>query len=139
MELRTRQTAGRGCSGGRLVRQSDIYKTCSRMRAGASHLMSEPDNISAPQGPTQLRHNIPALDERLYDLTDEERSFFRQQTGIQDDDELKAHILQVQAEAYKVCNREPLMEIHVIISCLVCPNRFFLILASAGSISQSES
>ena len=48
-----------------------------------------------------------ALDERLYDLSDEERSFFKQQTGIQDDDELKAHIIQVQAEAYKVCNREP--------------------------------
>ena len=40
----------------------------------------------------------------LLGLTDEERSFFKQQTGIQDDDELKAHILQVQAEAYKVCN-----------------------------------
>jgi hypothetical protein len=47
-----------------------------------------------------------ALDERLYDLSDEESSFFKQQTGIQDDDELKAHIIQVQAEAYKVCNRE---------------------------------
>ena len=69
--------------------------------------MSESDNISAPQGPAQLRLNIPALDEGLYDLTDEERSFFKQQTGIQDDDELKAHILQVQAEAYKVCDREP--------------------------------
>jgi len=42
------------------------------------------------------------LDERLYDLTDDERSFFKQQTGIQDDDELKVHILQLQAEAYKV-------------------------------------
>jgi hypothetical protein len=44
----------------------------------------------------------PALDERLYDLTDVERSFFKQQTGIQDDDELKAHIIRVQAEAYQV-------------------------------------
>ena len=78
--------------------------------------MSESDN-SAPRGPTQLRPDVLALDERLYDLTDEERSFFKQQTGIQDDDELKAHILQVQAEAYKVCD---LMDIHVIISCLVC-------------------
>ena len=47
-----------------------------------------------------------ALDERLYDLSDEESSFFKQQTGIQDDDELKEHIIQVQAEAYKVCSRE---------------------------------
>ena len=87
---------------------SDIYKTNSHILAGASYSMSEQDNIIA-------RLNIPALDERLYDLTDEERSFFKQQTGIRDDDELKAHIIDVQAEAYKVCNREPLMEI---ISCL---------------------
>jgi hypothetical protein len=66
--------------------------------------MSESDNISTPHGSTQLS---PALDERLYDLNDEERSFFKLQTGIQDDDELKAHIIQVQTEAYKVRNSEP--------------------------------
>jgi hypothetical protein len=47
-----------------------------------------------------------ALGEGLYDLTEEERTFFKQQTGIQDDDELKAHIFRVQAEAYEVCIRE---------------------------------
>jgi|SRR6267154_3606906 len=47
-----------------------------------------------------------ALDESLYDFTEEERTFFKQQTGIPDDDELKAHILQVQAEAYEVCIHE---------------------------------
>ena len=114
---------------------SDIYKTSSRTLAGVSFVMSE-DNISAPQGPTQQRPNTPALDECLYDLTDEERFFFKQQTGIQDDDELKAHILQVQAEAYKVCNREE-------ISCNnlmpgLFKNRFLLTLASARSILQSE-
>lgn len=61
---------------------------------------------STPQGSTQLSPDM-ALDERLYDLTDEECSFFKQQTGIQDDDELKAHIVQVQAKAYKVCDCEP--------------------------------
>jgi len=45
--------------------------------------------------------DIP-LDERLYDLTEEDRTFLKQQTGIQDDDELKAHLFQVQAEAYEV-------------------------------------
>ena len=45
------------------------------------------------------------LDESLYDFTEEERTFFRQQTGISDDDELKAHIFRVQAEAYEVCIR----------------------------------
>ena len=67
--------------------------------------MSDSDNISTPQGSTHLSPDM-TLDERLYDLTNEERSFFRQQTGIQDEDELKAHIVQVQAEAYKVCNCE---------------------------------
>jgi hypothetical protein len=54
------------------------------------------DNISTPL----------ALDENLYDLTEGERTFFKQQTGIPDDDELKAHISRVQAEAYEVCIHE---------------------------------
>jgi len=57
------------------------------------------DNTPAQQKSTKQGR---ALDERFYDLTDQERAFFKQQTGIQDDDELKTHILQVQAEAYKV-------------------------------------
>lgn len=62
------------------------------------------DNTPAQQKFTKQGR---ALDERLYDLTDEERTFFKQQTGIQDDDELKMHILRVQAEAYKVCRLVP--------------------------------
>ena len=62
------------------------------------------DNTPAQQKSTKQGR---ALDERFYDLTDEERAFFKQQTGIQDDDELKTHILQVQAEAYKVCRLVP--------------------------------
>ena len=58
------------------------------------------DNTPAQQKSTEQGR---ALDERFYDLTDEERAFLKQQTGIQDDEELKTHILQVQAEAYKVC------------------------------------
>ncbi|KAF8485439.1 hypothetical protein F5888DRAFT_1811653 [Russula emetica] len=49
---------------------------------------------------TQLSHF--ALDDSLYDLTEEERTFFKQQTGIPDDEELKAHIFRVQAEAFEV-------------------------------------
>lgn len=60
------------------------------------------ENISAPQGSIQLTLD-KALDERLYDLTEEECTFFKQQTGIQGDDELRAHLFQVQAEAYEVC------------------------------------
>ncbi|KAJ3551506.1 hypothetical protein NM688_g4664 [Phlebia brevispora] len=42
------------------------------------------------------------LDESLYSLTVEESAFIKAQTGITDDDELKKHILQVQAEIYAV-------------------------------------
>ena len=69
--------------------------------------MSESDNISTPQESTQPCYQIKALDERLYNLHDEERSFFKEQSGIQDDEELKEHIFQVQAEAYKVCSQKP--------------------------------
>ena len=100
--LRIHQAAGRGCSGSALSR---TYKTgpshIHACEATASHIMSESDNTSTETSP------YPALDESLYDPTDEESSFFKQQTGIQDDEELKAHIIQVQSEAYKVCNREP--------------------------------
>ena len=60
------------------------------------------ENTPTQQKSTELGHEV-ALDERFYNLTDEETNFFKQQTGIQDGGELKAHILQVQAEAYKVC------------------------------------
>ena len=68
-----------------------------------SYDMSE--NTSTPQKSIQPSTNL-ALDESLYDLTEEERAFFKQQTGILDDDELKVHILRLQAEAYEVCIRE---------------------------------
>ncbi len=66
-----------------------------------------PGGIPTPQRPTQLLRSNLALDESLYDLTEEERIFFKQQTGIQDDGELKAHIFRVRAGAYEVCIREP--------------------------------
>jgi hypothetical protein len=66
-----------------------------------------PEKISTPQESAQPSPDLGplALDESLYNLPEEERSFFKQQTGIPDDDELKAHILRVQAEAYEVCIR----------------------------------
>jgi hypothetical protein len=103
---------------------------CARDYSTVSH-KSKSDNILMPQGSTQSSSYFRpdrALDERLYDLTDEERSFFKQQTGIQDDDELKAHIVQVQAEAYKVNLCKFTMEIHAILMRQVHPYpciRFF--------------
>ena len=42
------------------------------------------------------------LDPSLFNPTDGEISFFREQTGIQDPEELKKHIIGVQEEAYAV-------------------------------------
>ncbi|KIJ16055.1 hypothetical protein PAXINDRAFT_113814 [Paxillus involutus ATCC 200175] len=46
--------------------------------------------------------DVLTLQERYYEMTPEQSDFFKQQTGIIDDDELKRHILAVQEEAYKV-------------------------------------
>jgi len=43
------------------------------------------------------------LDPTLYALGTESLTFFKTITGIHDDDELKEHILSVQAQAYAVC------------------------------------
>jgi hypothetical protein len=92
------------------------------------------ENISTP----------PALDESLYNFTEEERTFFKQQTGISDDEELKAHICRVQAEAYEVRIAE-LFETSSFITAFMTEfiyndkNRFILTLASVSSVSQSES
>ncbi len=42
------------------------------------------------------------LDESLYKLDDEELAFVKAHSGIEDEEELKKHILAVQAEAYEV-------------------------------------
>ncbi|KAL4080637.1 hypothetical protein J3A83DRAFT_41200 [Scleroderma citrinum] len=51
--------------------------------------------------PTYIRE-VVALDPSLYYLTQEEAAFFKAVTGIDHDDELKAHILMTQEKAYKV-------------------------------------
>ena len=47
------------------------------------------------------------LDSTLLELNPEEEAFFKSETGIQDTEELKKHIIQVQEDAYKVsrCSR----------------------------------
>jgi hypothetical protein len=44
---------------------------------------------------------IIAVDTSLYSLSSEEAAFFKAQTNIDDDEDLKRHILEVQAKAYK--------------------------------------
>ncbi|OAX33151.1 hypothetical protein K503DRAFT_869731 [Rhizopogon vinicolor AM-OR11-026] len=45
--------------------------------------------------------SIPAVDTSLYNLTSDEAAFFKTQIGIDDDEELKKHILEVQTKAYE--------------------------------------
>lgn len=50
----------------------------------------------------QTKATNPPLDPSCYKLDDQEAAFFKSMTGIQDDAELKEHILRVQAKAYSV-------------------------------------
>lgn len=42
------------------------------------------------------------LDSQLLNLSEEESGFLKQQTGITDDEELRKHILEIQAKAWNV-------------------------------------
>lgn len=47
----------------------------------------------------------PTLDNSFYSLAGDELAFYRRHTNIEDEDELKKHILKVQAKAYNVCSQ----------------------------------
>ncbi|TFY62957.1 hypothetical protein EVG20_g6512 [Dentipellis fragilis] len=51
--------------------------------------------------PVPERYIVP-IDVDKYDLNEEETAFFKEQTGILDDDKLKQHIIAAQAEAFAV-------------------------------------
>ncbi|KLO20709.1 hypothetical protein SCHPADRAFT_897966 [Schizopora paradoxa] len=55
------------------------------------------EGSTAPPRFTEL-----TLDPSLYDPSPEQVAFFKQQTGIESDEELKAHILSVQKEAWEI-------------------------------------
>jgi hypothetical protein len=54
------------------------------------------------KGPRTVAAQPFSLDPTLLTLTDEEAAFFKKLTGIEDDEDLRAHILQIQADAYSV-------------------------------------
>ncbi|KIK76682.1 hypothetical protein PAXRUDRAFT_835266 [Paxillus rubicundulus Ve08.2h10] len=60
-----------------------------------------PQSISLGDAPVNP-DKVLTLQGEFYKITPQQSEFFKQQTGITDDDELKRHILSVQAEAYKV-------------------------------------
>ena len=55
-----------------------------------------------------LDYVIKPLDPSLYFLDPKLEKLFKTSTGIQDDEELKAHIMKVQKEAYRVRYQDPL-------------------------------
>ncbi|KAI0066442.1 hypothetical protein BV25DRAFT_1988214 [Artomyces pyxidatus] len=50
----------------------------------------------------EYKNHQLALDASLYDLSDVDAAFFKEQIGISDDEELKKHLLQIQADAHAV-------------------------------------
>ncbi len=53
--------------------------------------------------PAFMSKGVLPLDSALYDLGEDQRDFLKQITGIQTDEALKRHVLEVQAKAYNVC------------------------------------
>jgi len=73
--------------------------------------MSASDNVDVAKEVPPLRPAVPMtstglpiipLDAELYALGEDELAFFKTQTGIIDEEELKEHIIKVQTEAYAV-------------------------------------
>lgn len=61
------------------------------------------DNFTTLLGDVTFQFaSLPTIDTSLYDLSSEEAAFFKAEIGIDDDEGLKRHILEVQAKAYKV-------------------------------------
>ena len=61
--------------------------------------MVENDRLSTLRTDFQ---SLPLQDIMFYNLDDAESAFFKSQTGIQDDELLKKHIVEAQEEAFKV-------------------------------------
>jgi len=60
---------------------------------------------------TETRLRTLHLDDTLLGLDPEEEAFFRSETGIQDTEELREHIIEVQEDAYKVNRRSRVYQI----------------------------
>lgn len=56
-------------------------------------------------GETKAHLKTIRLDGTFLELSPREEAFFKAETGIQDTEELRKHIIEVQEEAYKVSSR----------------------------------
>ena len=61
-----------------------------------------PNNSAQDRSKEFVAYEYLPLDEKYYDLCEEDGAFLKAQTRIQDDAELKKHVIEVQAEAYRV-------------------------------------
>jgi hypothetical protein len=75
--------------------QSDAYSSPN------PHAIHRPATMTL-DGETETRLRTIHLDGTLLELDPEEEAFFKAETGIQDTENLKKHIIEVQEEAYKV-------------------------------------
>ena len=66
----------------------------------------------------ETRPRTPQPDDALLVLYPETERFFKAETGIQDTEELRKHIIEVQQEAYKVSHPPP---------TLVLPHGFMIV------------
>lgn len=82
---------------------SKVHNVLQRLLAGGSWRMSTPPGPAAAQQiSAQTFLELFPFDEALYSLEGEELDFMRTQTGIEDEDELKTHIIAITREAYAV-------------------------------------
>ena len=72
---------------------------------------------------------------KYLNLDEDERSFFKAATQIDDDVELDKHILEVQAKAFEVCH---LLDVDRLLSSLTRVVRYFPTLAYVSSVSQGS-
>ena len=62
-----------------------------------------PNNSAQDRSKEFVAYEYLPLDEKYYNLCEEDVAILKAQTEIRDDAELKKHVVEVQAEAYKVC------------------------------------
>lgn len=74
------------------------------------------------------------LDPSLYAPTMEEVAFFKAQTGIETDEELKEHILKVQKEAWDVSSSSSAF----LLQLRIKSNRWYIMSVSESLVSRSR-
>jgi len=61
-----------------------------------------PDSNIVPTDEVAALRKVAPPDEKFYQLDEQELAFFKSQTGIEDDEKLKQHIVKVQRDAFEV-------------------------------------